>query len=177
MDTPELWWGSIKTKPCCLSELALRLFGIIPSQANCERNFSTLRWIIGDRRTRLAVQKLENITKIRSYYLTNIKSELVYHGKELKDSDLQNIANNSSIGAVMNLELEDRLEFDNNDNDSNINSNLVNNVNNRLDIENIIDFEIFRDENEIVYQNNTDVYYDVNFDPETLLDSFLEENN
>ena len=86
-DTPELWWGSIKTIPNHLPELAIRLFGIIPS--NCERNFSTLKWvIIGDRRTRLAVQKLEDISKIRSYYLTNTKAEFLYHGKELTYSEL-----------------------------------------------------------------------------------------
>ncbi|CAJ0847365.1 10519_t:CDS:2, partial [Entrophospora sp. SA101] len=59
MDTPELWWGSIKNKPSHLSEIAIRLFGITPTQSNCGRNFSTLKWIIGDRRTRLAIQRLE----------------------------------------------------------------------------------------------------------------------
>ena len=73
INTPELWWGSIKNNPRHLAELALQLFGIIPSQSSCERNFSTLKWLIDDQRTRLAVQKLENMTKIRLYYLTNIK--------------------------------------------------------------------------------------------------------
>lgn len=76
MDTPELWWGSIRSKPYYLRDLALRLFGIAVSQAGCERNFSVLKWIIGDRRTRLDVQKLEGISKIRSYYLASIKNEL-----------------------------------------------------------------------------------------------------
>ena len=89
MDTPELWWGSIKHNSYHLAELALRLFGIIPSQSSCERNFSILKWLIGDWRTRLAVQKLENMIKIRSYYLTNIKSELLYYGKELTNNELK----------------------------------------------------------------------------------------
>ena len=36
LDTPELWWSSIKIKPNHLSELAIRLFGITPTQSNCE---------------------------------------------------------------------------------------------------------------------------------------------
>lgn len=52
-DTPMLWWGSIKNQPKHLSKLAQRLFSISPSQANCERKFSTLKWFIGDKRTRL----------------------------------------------------------------------------------------------------------------------------
>ncbi|GBB99039.1 hypothetical protein RclHR1_00340030 [Rhizophagus clarus] len=39
-DTPILWWASIKNQQ--LSELAIRLFSISPSQTSCERNFSTL---------------------------------------------------------------------------------------------------------------------------------------
>jgi hypothetical protein len=35
-DTPELWWGSIRLKNCYIRDLALRLFGITPSQAGCE---------------------------------------------------------------------------------------------------------------------------------------------
>ncbi|RIA86065.1 hypothetical protein C1645_878911 [Glomus cerebriforme] len=57
--TPELWWSSIRLKKCYIRDLALRLFGITPSQAACERNFSVLKWMIGDRRTRLDVKKLE----------------------------------------------------------------------------------------------------------------------
>ena len=43
--------GSIRSKPYHLRNLALRLFGIAVSQAGCEQNFSTLKWIIGDKRT------------------------------------------------------------------------------------------------------------------------------
>ena len=63
-DTPELWWSSIRNKPYHLRNLALRLFAITPSQANCERNFSILKWMIGNRRTRLNVNKLEGMSKI-----------------------------------------------------------------------------------------------------------------
>ena len=38
--------------------------------------------MIGDRRIRLNVKKLEGISKIRSYYLTSIKNELKYYGNK-----------------------------------------------------------------------------------------------
>ena len=103
-DTPELWWGSLRSKPYHLRDLALRLFGIAVSQAGCERNFSTLKWIIGDRRTRLDVQKLEGISKIRSYYLTSIENELMYYGKHLSDAELREIANISAVGEIIALD-------------------------------------------------------------------------
>ncbi|CAG8833726.1 16262_t:CDS:2, partial [Gigaspora margarita] len=45
-DTPKIWWGSFKNKPRHLAELAHRIFSINPTQSNCERNFSTLKWIL-----------------------------------------------------------------------------------------------------------------------------------
>ena len=113
LDTPMLWWGSIKSQPHHLSELAHRLFSIFPSQASCERNFSTLKWFIGDRRTRLNVTKLEGMAKIRSYYMTNIRKELVYYGKELKESELREAVNISAIDNIISLNEEE--EQDNND--------------------------------------------------------------
>ncbi|CAG8485394.1 15373_t:CDS:2 [Rhizophagus irregularis] len=109
MDMPELWWDSIRSKPYHLRNLALRLFGIAVLQTGCERNFSTLKWIIGDRRTRLDVQKLEGISKIRSYYLTSIKNELSYYGKHLDEAELREVANISAVGEIVALD-------DNNDN-------------------------------------------------------------
>ncbi|GBC23318.2 ribonuclease H-like domain-containing protein [Rhizophagus irregularis DAOM 181602=DAOM 197198] len=111
MDTPELWWSSIRSKPYYLRDLALRLFCIAVSQAGCERNFSVLKWIIGDRRTRLDVQKLEGISKIRSYYLASIKNELSYYGKHLDETELREVANTSAVGEIIAL--------DDNDNDTN----------------------------------------------------------
>ncbi|CAG8723620.1 14146_t:CDS:2, partial [Funneliformis mosseae] len=98
MDTPEL------CKPYHLRDLALRLFGIAVSQAGCEQNFSILKWIIGDRRTRIDVQKLESISKIRSYYLASIKNELSYYGKHLNETELREVANISAVGEIIALD-------------------------------------------------------------------------
>src|SRR5688572_23302889 len=111
-DKPEIWWGSIRFKKCYIRDLALRLFGITPSQANCERNFSALKWMIGDRRTRLDVKKLEGMSKIRSYYLASIKEELLFYGKDLDEHELREVASNFAVGEIIALDNEDGITND-----------------------------------------------------------------
>ncbi|RIB19786.1 hypothetical protein C2G38_2035800 [Gigaspora rosea] len=88
MDIPKLWWSSFKNQPRHLAELAHRIFSINPTQAVRERNFSTLKWILGDRRMGLGLNKLEGMAKIRQYYMTNIRRELSFFGKELTEKNL-----------------------------------------------------------------------------------------
>ncbi|CAG8822959.1 35297_t:CDS:2 [Gigaspora margarita] len=64
------------------------IFSINPTQANCEQNFSMLKWILGDRQTSLDINKLEGMSKIKSYYTANIRRKLNFFGKELTESDL-----------------------------------------------------------------------------------------
>jgi hypothetical protein len=104
LESPKLWWGSIKTQPRHLAELACRIFSINPTQANCERNFSTLNWILGENRTNLSLNRLEAIAKIRSYYMNNIQKELSYIGKNLTESELRESVNIASIDSIFNLE-------------------------------------------------------------------------
>jgi hypothetical protein len=63
--------------------------------------------MIGDRRVRLDVKKLENMSKIRSYYMTSIKNELSYYGKDLNNAELREIANISAVGDIISLNDED----------------------------------------------------------------------
>ncbi len=57
-ESPLKWWLSIDAQKDLLAELAIKIFSIPPSQAVCERNFSTLKWMFGDRRTRLNIFRL-----------------------------------------------------------------------------------------------------------------------
>ncbi|RHZ57130.1 hypothetical protein Glove_393g38 [Diversispora epigaea] len=54
--------------------------------------------MIGDKRTRLDINKLENTLKIRSYYLISVKNELSHYVKKISESELRKITNNSAIG-------------------------------------------------------------------------------
>ncbi|CAG8669295.1 16660_t:CDS:2 [Gigaspora margarita] len=59
-----------------LQKLAKTMFAIVPSQANCERNFSILKWFTEGRRTWLQVLRLESMVQLHSYYISNVEKEL-----------------------------------------------------------------------------------------------------
>ncbi|CAG8744948.1 16843_t:CDS:2, partial [Gigaspora margarita] len=93
----------------------LPIFSINPMQANCKRNFSALKWILGERRTHLDLNRLEEIAKIRSYHITNFRRKLSCLDKDetnLLDND-NIISNNSTlllIEEIVNLRIEEGLE-------------------------------------------------------------------
>jgi len=81
------------------------------------------------------------MTKIRSYYLTNIKSELLYFDKELTYEKLKEVANNLVIRIIMTLESNEEELFDSFiTNNSNIYS--IISLKDILILENIIDFTL-----------------------------------
>ncbi|RHZ62888.1 hypothetical protein Glove_334g4 [Diversispora epigaea] len=166
IDTPQVWWGSIKKKPQHLVQLAIRLFSITPSQASCKRNFSTLKWLLGDHRTRMNITKLEGMTKVKSYYLSNICNELKYYGKELTENDIRSVINNTNMGDI--------LELDDEESEIDINNNILNdNNNNSLIIENIIDLNNFENENEISNEINDNEIGTLDYNPEDIINNFL----
>ncbi|CAJ0754641.1 21882_t:CDS:10 [Entrophospora sp. SA101] len=133
MDTPELWWGSIKNKPSHLSEIAIRLFGITPTQSN---------------------------------------SELLYYDKTSTSNELRNVANDSSVGALMSLESENDYL-----NNVNLNDNSIQ-TRNTLIIDDIIDFNFFNNNNEVnENETNLDNSYNLDYDPELLVNNFLENDD
>ena len=133
--------------------------------------------MIGDRRVRLDVKKLEGMSKIRSYYLASIKNELAYYGKDLSSAELREIANTSAVGDVISLDdenddiannllLEERRETE-----AETRTNLV--------LEDIMDLTQSFDNVETVLDlrnNNNVVVRDGNmdFDPTALVDEVLE---
>ncbi|CAG8847736.1 18418_t:CDS:2, partial [Gigaspora margarita] len=44
-------WDAVEDEHTDLQELAKTMFAIVPSQANCERNFSILKWFTEGHRT------------------------------------------------------------------------------------------------------------------------------
>ena len=174
-DTPEIWWGSIKNQPYYLQKLALRLFAIVSSQASSERNFSILKWMIGDRRTRLGVKKFESMAKICSYYLTNIKSELSFYRKELNETELREVVNISAVGEIMAL--DEDIQDENDD----IDDLILEGQNITLILEEIVDltqpFFNNNTENDICIDGNNVGEREVgnmDFDPTSLVDQILD---
>jgi hypothetical protein len=63
LDTPELWWTTCRQPNNYIQQLALKLFAITPHQTACERVFSVLNWMIGNRRTRYLFYDFNKIFK------------------------------------------------------------------------------------------------------------------
>ncbi|CAG8847266.1 7376_t:CDS:2, partial [Gigaspora margarita] len=77
-----------------LPELTLRIFSINPMQANCNHQ------------TSLNINKLKGISKIKFYYMANIQHELNFFGKELTETDLQDVCNISLVSKIMDYNEE-----------------------------------------------------------------------
>jgi hypothetical protein len=140
-ETPMKWWLSInvqENETDQLQELALLLFSIVLSQAVCERNFSMLKWFLGERRTNLTLSKIEFMAKIRSYYISNTDKEIRYRNKNLSENELRKsidesvvtydiFENNEILERNENLEQENLNEPDDeNTEDENISSTILN---------------------------------------------------
>ena len=167
MDTPKIWWSSFKNQPRHLAELALRIFSINPTQASCERNFSTLKWILGERRTNLSLNRLERMAKIRLYYMTNIQHELSFFEKELTEHDLRDACNMASVGSIMSCE-EDQIRV----NEENL-LDVISNHSTTLLIEKIVDLTAERNSESSARTTQIISPADLDYDSQNVLNSFL----
>ncbi|RHZ52177.1 hypothetical protein Glove_464g17 [Diversispora epigaea] len=138
-ETPMKWWLSIdvqENETDQLQELALLLFSIVPSQAVCKRNFSMLKWFLGERRTSLTLLKIESMAKIRSYYISNTDKEIHFRNKNLSEDELRksidksvviyDIFENKILKRNENLEQENLNGSEENTEDENISSTILN---------------------------------------------------
>jgi hypothetical protein len=130
-ETPIKCWLSINVQNDHdqLQELAIFLFSIVPSQAVCERNFSTLKWLFGERRIQLNLLRIESIAKIRSFYISNIDKELRLYGNDISEKDLKESLNNSiNIEQTNNLEIEESNDYTQQTLTNNLNINRIVNL-------------------------------------------------
>ena len=157
-----------------MAELSYRIFSINPTQANCERNFSILNWILGENRNNLSLNKLESIAKIRSYYMNNIQRELNYVGRGFTENELRESVNIASVSSIIGLEDEDGVV--------NVSNNLGSSPSfssTELAIGNIIDLMVNIDGNNEKRDANIapaqpPELADLIYDPNDVLNEFLE---
>ena len=137
-DSVKIWWSSIEDwfakGEDHICQLAMKLFAITPHAAGCERIWSRLGWYYGKRRTRISLDKLENMQKLAAFYLSNVKKELPYYGigktvaeleviikdteifdndeeLELDDDSGDDIYNNRELEEESSLEIEDLINL------------------------------------------------------------------
>ncbi|CAB4476985.1 unnamed protein product [Rhizophagus irregularis] len=91
LQTPQSWWLGCKQSNHYLQELALYILSIVPHSASCEHVFSVLNWFTQKRRSRLKVEKVSNMARLHSFYISNAQQELNYVGKNLSDDAFSKI--------------------------------------------------------------------------------------
>ncbi|POG72040.1 ribonuclease H-like domain-containing protein [Rhizophagus irregularis DAOM 181602=DAOM 197198] len=146
-DTPELWWSTCRQPNNYIQKLALKLFAITPHQAACERAFSVLNWMIGKRRTRLDIDRLQSMVQMHSYYITNAKSELKFSSSDLSENELETALQEITTAMINNDDIfidDDDIVLDDesidlNDDDANTND---------LIMENIMNLDSFNEQND-----------------------------
>jgi hypothetical protein len=113
-ETPLDWWLTFEeSEDMPLVSLAIKMFSITPSEAGCERNFSVLKWYYGDRRTRLDLNRIESMSMMRSFWMTNVKKELAFYGKTNTADNLRHCTRTSTV-----VDEIDEYEFDDDDDTS-----------------------------------------------------------
>ncbi len=174
MDTPIRWWNTCEDEHEHLQNLALKMFAITPSQASCERNFSTLKWLYGFQRTCLGTERLESMTKIRSYSLSNTQKVLRHYGKALTEEDLRLSALADTVYAELEFTDIEELLSNNSENVVSFSSE-----DNQLDINNTIDLNnaefngsIIRQETREINNRRNEVG-SLDYDPEALVNSIV----
>src|SRR5688572_23355831 len=78
----------------------------MPHTTGCEWVWSNLDWIYGKRRTRLELNKIENMYKLSAYYHASVKKELPYYSVRKSADEIHKIL----IDAHLNPD-EDLLEL------------------------------------------------------------------
>ena len=84
--TVQSWWMLVEQEEGThnfIQQLALKIFSITPHNAGCERIFSVMGWYMNKRRTRMSVDRLQNLTKLHTYYVSNAKTELKYVSQDM----------------------------------------------------------------------------------------------
>jgi hypothetical protein len=155
-ETPDIWWLSLEDSfpkdEDYLVQLALKLFSVMPHAAGCERVWSNLGWIYNKRRTRLGLNKIENMYKLSSYYHANAKKELPYYGSEKSTEEIQQIIIDAHLNPDQDLlELEDDLPDYYNDEEE-----IVIGEEEELGLDNILNLDAFINTLEDIIEDSTD---------------------
>ena len=150
------------------------MFSITPSEAGCERNFSILKWFYGDFWTCLDISKVESMSMMHTFWMTNIKKEMAYYGREITDDDLRQCTQILTVS-----ESDDMQEIPESSDSIPESISIIS-----LDITSIanLDHNIFNNSNQIIQTdqtNQTNVNREldnINYDVDNLVSQFLEND-
>ena len=111
-DTPLIWWMTCKSFPNLLETIAIRIFGMTPHSASCERLFSTLGWFMGTYRTNLSISRLEAMAKIQRFCISEMQNELHYTRKNISIEQMNSLLTDSINDDLDKEEEEEDVDID-----------------------------------------------------------------
>ncbi|CAG8825645.1 25598_t:CDS:2, partial [Racocetra persica] len=167
IESPQTWWNGCKLENHNLQKLALHLLAITPHSASCERIFSVLSWITQKRRSRLTVEKVSNIAKLHTYYLTNAQNELNYVANNLSELEFEQIMENYSNLVEYDDDMFTSEEFDEDYISDEDNLDEIRQFDcENLEIGEIIDFNTFSEEkvNEVNVNSSIETEEEADYD-------------
>ncbi|CAB4441270.1 unnamed protein product [Rhizophagus irregularis] len=187
ISTPINWWTSVELKKGedPIKKLALRMHGIMPHNADCERVFSILGWFLSKRRTKIDIKRLQAMAQMHSYLIMNAKSELKFINDEITLEELDETLNEVASSINNGIDLFD-------DNNLEVNFENINEIEETVDLEGINNQELevinFIDLSTSLLNNNNKEnekedevsiimnHGDLNFDVDELINKFDEIN-
>ena len=179
-NSPLTWWMTCEDNYNHLQSIAIKIFSVVPHSAGCERVFSHLGWMYGKTRQRLDLKRLEDMSKIHSYYFSNCKKEFNYFGQNLSEDEVKKFLIDSSQLCFEETESDEEelheIDEDNYEELDSLNDNLniedIMNLNEIiLSIKNDSDSDDSLMESEIQEEESTD------YDPQELVKRMLDIEN
>src|ERR1044071_4548574 len=104
-----------------LKKLMIKLFSVIPHNVTCKRTFSILNFLYGKKKQSLNLNTIEMMSKIRYYFLMNIKQELGHFNREKTEIELKDLIEKCGF---FDNDLDENNENENNENYENSNKEL-----------------------------------------------------
>jgi hypothetical protein len=134
----------------------LKLLGIVPHSANCERIFSVLRWFYGQRRTKLSANRIAMMAKIHSYYISNAKNQLQYYGNLLSENEIQDqvIFATQNLTDFQEIQDEDSLDMFLLDEEYNDKLELVRELVDENELNRVLEIEVYVDLSNQIFIDN-----------------------
>ena len=94
--SPLMWWLTCEDRYNHLQHITIKIFSVISYNAGCKRIFSHLGWMYGKTHQRLNLKRLEDMSKIHSFYFSNCKKEFNYFGQNLLEDEVKKFLINSA---------------------------------------------------------------------------------
>ncbi|CAG8775280.1 22609_t:CDS:2 [Dentiscutata erythropus] len=139
--TINTWWTCATLKDNFIQIMALKITSLTSHNVSCERIFSILGWFCNKRRMKLNIDRLEAMSKLHSYYVTNAQAELkCVLNNQVDENQIENIIHNIQYNENDEFEEIEEDEETNETNETDEENNSINNSDDEIDYNDYFNF-------------------------------------